>query len=105
VFDNLGLGEYSQLVELEPFSQRIVWSYAGSPENDFSSHVLGCVQRLANGNTLVTESTSGRAFELTPSNEVVWRWTSPYRAGPNGEGVAVLVEVLRLDPPAWLAPK
>jgi hypothetical protein len=105
VFDNLGPGDYSRVIELEPFTQRVLWSYTGSPENDFSSAVLGSVQRLSNGNTLVTESTAGRAFELTPENEVVWRWTSPYRAGPNGEGVAVLVEVVRLDPPAWLAPR
>jgi hypothetical protein len=103
VFDNLGPGEFSKVIEVDPFTQQTLWSYAGSPENDFASALLGSVQRLANGNTLVTESLSGRAFELTPENEVVWRWTSPHRAGPNAEGVAVLVEVVRLDPPQWLA--
>jgi hypothetical protein len=102
VFDNLGLGDYSRVVEVDPFTQETLWSFAGDAGNDFSSKVLGSVQRLSNGNTLVTESTAGRAFELTPSNEVVWSWSSPYRAGPNGEGVAVLVEVVRLDRPAWL---
>jgi hypothetical protein len=102
VFDNLGPGEHSKVIEIDPFTQAKRWCYEGNAENDFSSALLGSVQRLANGNTLVTESTAGRAFELTPENEVVWRWISPYRAGPQAEGVAVLVEVVRLDPPAWL---
>lgn len=101
VFDNLGPGDFSQVIELDPLTQAPVWSYRGDEQNDFSSPVLGSVQRLENGNTLVTESTAGRAFELTPGGEVVWSWSSPYRAGPEGEGVAVLVELVRLPPAAW----
>jgi len=95
VFDNLGAGDWSKVIEVEPFTQRVAWTYEGSAANDFSSALLGCVQRLPNGNTLVTESLSGRAFELTPAGERAWAWTSPYRAGPHQEGVAVLVEVVR----------
>jgi hypothetical protein len=29
---------------------------------------------LANGNTLITESTRGRAFEITPEGEMVWEY-------------------------------
>lgn len=98
VFDNMGHGDYSKVIEIEPFTQRVVWGYYGDGSNDFYSALCGSNQRLANGNTLITESLSGRAFEVTPEGDVVWRWASPYRAGPNGEGVAVLMEVVRLEP-------
>jgi hypothetical protein len=52
--------------------------------------------RLPNGNTLVSESDSGRAFELTPEKEIVWEYLNPQRAGPNRELIATLFEVVRL---------
>lgn len=88
---------FSRVIEIEPFTQEVVWSYAGDERNDFYSALCGSCQRLENGNTLITESLSGRAFEVTPAGETVWRWESPYRVGPEGEGVAVLMEVIRLD--------
>jgi hypothetical protein len=97
VFDNMGHEGMSKVIELEPFTQRIVWSYEGNEENDFYTALCGSNQRLANGNTLITESLSGRAFEVTPGGEVVWRYLSPFRVGPEGEGVAVLMEVVRLE--------
>jgi len=103
VFDNLGHHGMSKVIEIEPFTQRIVWAYEGNAENDFLSTLCGSNQRLANGDTLVTESLSGRAFEVTPEGDVVWRWASPYRVGPNGEGVAVLMELIRIEEPLdWL---
>jgi hypothetical protein len=104
LFDNLGHGDYSKVIQFDPFTQRVSWSYEGDAENDFYSMLIGSCQRLENGNTLITESLSGRAFEVTPAGEVVWRWSSPFRAGPKGEGVAVLMELVRLppiDPGAW----
>ena len=60
----------------------------------------GSSARLSNGNTLITESLRGRAFEVTPEGEVVWRWVSPYRAVSDAgvHGVAVLMEMIRLEP-------
>jgi len=43
----------------------------------FFSKTRGSVQRLANGNTLITESNSGYVFEVTPRHEVVWRFANP----------------------------
>ncbi len=97
VFDNMGHGGRSQVIEIEPFTQEVVWSYDGDERNDFYSALCGSCQRLPNGNTLITESLSGRAFEVTPAGETVWRWESPYCVGPQGEGVAALMEVIRLD--------
>jgi hypothetical protein len=104
LFDNMGGGDYSKVIQFDPFSQQVSWSFVGDEENDFYSALIGSCQRLENGNTLITESLSGRAFEVTPEGEVVWKWNSPYRSGPNGEGVAVLMEAIRLpptDPGAW----
>jgi hypothetical protein len=33
---------------------------------------------LPNGNTLITEGADGRLFEITPENEIVWEYVSPY---------------------------
>ena len=44
----------------------------------FFSELCGTCQRLPNGNTLITESTRGRAFEVTPDKEIVWEFVSPF---------------------------
>jgi len=93
VFDNRGPGgERSRVLELDPFTQRIVWRY----ENDLFSKTLGSCQRLTNGNTLITESENGRALEVAPDGSLVWEFRTPHRAGENGELVAVLFEMERL---------
>ena len=51
---------------------------------------------LPNGDTLVTDSEGGRAFEVTAAGEVVWRFDSPHRAPDRPELVATLFEVLRV---------
>ena len=58
---------------------------------------MGSVQRLPNGNTLVTDSFAGRAFEVTRERQVVWRFDNPARAGEKGEFVAVVPELVRVD--------
>jgi outer membrane protein assembly factor BamB len=96
LFDNVGLGrERSRVIEIDPASGDLLWQYGG-PEVDFSSRTLGSSQRLPNGNTLITESESGRAFEITATGEIVWEFNSPHRAGEQGELVASLFEVERL---------
>lgn len=106
VFDNLGPRrdaglERSRVVELDPFTREVAWSYGGDRETDFFSKTLGSSARLANGNTLITESENGRAFEVTPAGEVVWDFWSPHRAGAAGELVATLFEVERLPRALW----
>ena len=91
------------VLEFDPLDGVVHWDYTGSDATPLYSSVCGSVQRLPNGNTLITESLSGRAFEVTREGDVVWRWTSPYRVGPNGEGVAVLMELIRIaEPLDWL---
>lgn len=60
----------------------LVWSYRPSP--DMFSGFFGLVQRLQNGNTLVTFGPQGILHEVTPSGQLVWKLTLPgkeiYRA-------------------------
>jgi outer membrane protein assembly factor BamB len=73
VFDNGR--RRSQIVELDPSSLEVVWRY--TPKSGFLSRYRGSVQRLANGNTLVTESDRGTVFEVTPDHDIVWRYRNP----------------------------
>jgi hypothetical protein len=105
VFDNKFRTETSRVVELDPFSQEVVWSYEGAPGRPFYSETCGSNQRLPSGNTLITESDYGRAFEVAPDGTIVWEYVNPHRAGPDGEFVATLFEVVRIpaaERPRWL---
>ena len=96
VFDNLGAGNASRVLEIDPLTQRVAWSYGGRPEDGFFTRNLGSCHRLPNGNTLIVESKNGRAFEVTAEGETVWEWVSPERAGERGELVAALFDMERL---------
>jgi hypothetical protein len=103
LFDNSGLGEASRVLEIEPIDRSIEWSYVGDPPESFYSIYCGAAARMDNGNTLITESCAGRAFEVTREGSVVWEFFSPHRAGERGELVAALFDVIRLPTkPAWL---
>lgn len=106
LFDNLGLGEQSRVLEYVPTSMRITWTYRGTPAEPFFSTTCGTNQRLPNGNTLITESDNGRAFEVTADKEIVWEFYNPHRAGNRHELIATLFALRRLPaefPTAWMA--
>jgi hypothetical protein len=67
--------ERSQVVEVDPLTYRVVWRYA--PRHGFLSRYRGSAQRLANGNTLITESDRGYVFEVTPGHDIVWKFANP----------------------------
>ena len=96
IFDNKAGPGISRVVEFDPFSQAVAWSYQGTTECSFYSETCGSNQRLPNGNTLITESDNGRAFEVASEGTVVWEYLNPNRAGPEGEYIATLFEVVRL---------
>jgi hypothetical protein len=108
VFDNRGNRGNSRILEIEPFSQRVVWSYAPNRPGDFHSEWCGGLQRLANGNTLITETNGGRAFEVTARGETVWEFDNPHRYEASGlTMVASLWTVTRLPEDFgsdWLVP-
>jgi hypothetical protein len=89
LFDN-GLGrDWSRVIELDPVSETIVWEYKAPVPQDFYSRTKGSCQRLPNGNTLIANSDNGKAFEVTQDGEIVWKYVSPHRTGPNQRGAIV----------------
>lgn len=97
VFDNRGADSGSRVIEFDPLTMEQVWVFESTPGRKFSSLILGTNQRLENGNTLVTESNSGRALEVTPDGCVVWEFVNPHRVGRNDQFIAALFEVERID--------
>lgn len=105
LFDNKGHAAKSRIIEYDPATMKKVWTYQGTPKSPFYSAQCGAAQRLPNGNTLISETDNGRAFEVTPKGDIVWEFSNPRRAGKNGEYIAALFEVIRLDtnfPTDWI---
>ena len=98
LFDNSGLGVHSQVLEYDVPTMDVKWSYQGMEEDPFYSKTNGASRRLANGNTLISETDNGRALEVTPDGEIVWEYTNPHRAGEKDEFIAVIPEMIRLAP-------
>jgi outer membrane protein assembly factor BamB len=97
---NVGPGGITRLIEFDPVSRRIEWAYGGTAQERFESEVRSSQERLANGNTLITESDGGRLFEVTPAGEVVWSYLNPVRGGTAGELIPIVAWGQRIDPDA-----
>lgn len=74
---------FSRVLEINPVTLEIVWSYGdyrGKLESELSlffSAICSGMQRLPNGNTQIVEATSGRIFEVTREGEIVWEYVDP----------------------------
>jgi len=82
---NNALRDHSRVIEINPITLKIVWVYDANKEGyrdkcRFYSDYVSSAQRLPNGNTLITEGSFGRFFEVTPKCETVWEYISPYYA-------------------------
>ncbi len=98
---NVGPGGITRVIEIDPRTQEIVWTYAGTPEEPFESEVRSSEVRLPNGNTLITESDGGRLFEVTKPGRIVWNYINPIRAQRERDGQEVIPIVSwaeRVDP-------
>jgi hypothetical protein len=69
---------HSRVIEVDPRTMQIAWSYADPFISSFYTPYMGSAQRLWNGNTHITESATGRLFEVTPAGEVVWEFVIPW---------------------------
>lgn len=76
IFDNGVANQRSRILDIDPATQAVVWAYDGGKSHPFYTENRGSQQTLPNGNILVTESTNGRLFEVTPEGEVVWEYVS-----------------------------
>jgi hypothetical protein len=97
-----GVGVYarpnSRVLEIDPVSLKLVWSYS-APGQFFSTNISGA-QRLANGNTLITEGAGGRIFEVTSDRRIVWEYMNPLFAGARQSNA--VYRAYRI-PYAWLS--
>lgn len=92
-------GVVSQALEYDLLGRELLWSYDGredDPATRFFSGTSSTVERLANGNTLIVVTESGRAIEVTPGGTVVWEYFNPERAGDDGELIASLFQLQRV---------
>jgi len=88
----------SRVLEIDPVSLKLVWSY--TPGAQFFSTNISGAQRLANGNTLITEGAGGRVFEVTNDRQIVWEWMNAPAAGSRTP--ATVYRAYRI-PYTWLA--
>ena len=71
---------FSRVVEIDPATREVVWSYADEMVNAFFTAFMGNAQPLPNGNVHITESATGRLFEVTRAGQVVWEYVIPWFA-------------------------
>lgn len=84
LFDNQGQladpdAGQSRVLQIDPETNAITWQYKGTATHKFDSNIRADQQRLPNGNTLITESSGGRLFEVTPTGDIVWEFHNPIR--------------------------
>ncbi len=105
LFDNLAGDHKSRVLEVDPATQAIAWSYGSTPEQSVFSAVCGLAKRLPNGNTLITESVPGRVIEVAPDHTIAWEFVNPHRAKKSGDLIASIFDFQRLPQdfvPSWL---
>ena len=101
IFDNVGNflmpNGKSRVLEIDPRTAGIVWSYVGTRDKPFDSDIRADQQRLANGNTLINESNGGRMFEVTPAGEIVWEFVNPIRRGDDDEWIPIIAGAAHVE--------
>jgi len=99
VFDNGTRRQYSRIVKLDPHRRQIVWEYRGTRKSPFFSAARGGCQQLGNGNVLIAETDTGRAFEVIPGGEIVWEfYTEILEQGEGDAERGALYRMTRIDP-------
>lgn len=101
LFDNEGNPNgygRSRVLEIDPVTDQILWSYGGRQDQPLDSTIRASETRLDNGNTLIVESLGGRIFEVTPEGEIVWEFVNPVRGGTKEDRIPIIQWVERLDP-------
>lgn len=108
VFDNGDSDRpFSRIVEIDPGTDRIVWTYTAPEPAAFFSEARGTVQELEGDRLLVGSSNAGEAFEIDREGSVSWRFLLPASGTENrrpacrvyGYRTEDLPAVLRARPP------
>jgi hypothetical protein len=101
VFDDLGdtpNGRYSRVLEFQPHPFKIVWQFPGDSGEKLDSEILGSVQKLFNGNVLISDEDKGRILEVTPEKKVVWEYNNAFRQGDKKQYVPIIRWARRFAP-------
>ena len=96
LFDNRGHQGRSKVIEIDPLTQEVVWSYEDGPTRSLYSKACGSCQELPGGNVLITETDNGRALEVTRDKTIVWEFRNPRRTGQDNEFIAAIMEMVIL---------
>ena len=105
VFDNRPLERFdhaasggpsfsSRILEVDPASGQVNVLLEGTKDMPFYSGTLGKHQLLPNGNLLIIEPMSGRAFEVTPERQIVWEFINRF----DERRVAIMEQATRYPP-------
>ena len=102
VFDNRITGAmprfgHSRLLEIDPVTREVVWSYQGTDKEPFYTDSGGTQQLLPNGNVLAVEIQGGRVFEVARGaggDRIVWEYVNLQRDGL----VGVMSDAKHVDP-------
>jgi hypothetical protein len=107
---NNAVRDYSRVLQFNPQTLEITWQYtpleAGAllftDASKFYSSYISSAQRLPNGNTLITEGSDGRIFEVTPEHEIVWEYINPYFSTFHGKFINNMVYRAYRVPYEWI---
>lgn len=97
IFDNRAqmVGRHvtgSRILHFDPATGETTTVVPVGEADRFNSFIMGTHQTLPNGNRLIAESMAGRAFEVTPTGEVVW----DYRQRYDDEAAALFADARRI---------
>lgn len=67
----------SRIIEIDPLTTQITWSFDGTEEETFHSLIWSRVQPLPNGNVLIDSYQDGELLEVTREKEIVWKYVAP----------------------------
>jgi Arylsulfotransferase (ASST) len=101
LFDDVGdtaYGRRSRVIEFQPNPFKIVWQFPGDTGHKLNSQILGSVQKLPNGNVLITDGDQGRILEVTPDKKIVWEYNNPFRQGDKKQYVPIIRWAHRFAP-------
>lgn len=64
----------SRVVAVQPHTGKMRVIYPNKDTNLFYTKLGGKLQKMENGNLLITETKAGRVFEVTSAGDLVWEW-------------------------------
>jgi hypothetical protein len=101
IFDNnnigpAGFGQQSRILRLDAVTNELSTLYEGSEQDPFYTHIMGKQQLLDDGHMVITDSISGRGFEVDETGTVVWEFINLV-----DEGIVGIVEEVERIPVSY----